>query len=227
MQPYLFPYLGYFQLIHAVDKFVVYDDVSFIKQGWINRNNLLLNGRAHMFSVPIAHMSSYRLISETQIAKNDLWKSKFLKTLRQAYERAPYFQNCFEMIQRVVQSAENSIAALAVNGIKEVCDYCRINTAISETSAVYHNAQLKSQSRVIDICIKEKATEYLNLPGGVTIYSKETFDEHHIQLRFIKMANIEYTQFGNGFIPSLSIIDVMMFNSKEQITELLNQFDLI
>lgn len=226
MQPYLFPYLGYFQLIHAVDKFVVYDDVSFIKQGWINRNNLLLNGRAHMFSVPIAHMSSYSLISETQIAKNDLWKSKFLKTLRQAYERAPYFQSCFEIIQRVIQSAENSIAALAVNGIKEVCDYCSIKTAIRETSVDYRNAQLKSQSRVIDICVKEQATEYVNLSGGVSIYTKEAFDEHHIQLRFIRMKNVEYAQFGNGFIPSLSIIDVMMFNSKEQITELLKQFEL-
>lgn len=227
MQPYLFPYIGYFQLLAAVDKFIVYDDVTFIKQGWVNRNRILLEGKDEMFTVPIQDQSSFKLIHETQILKNPVWRRKLLVKFEHAYKKAPFFKPVFELVRGVLDSTENLIGAMAVKGIKSVCGYLDIHTRIIEHSAAYGNAHLKAQDRVLDLCAKEKASVYINAAGGTELYSKDDFRNRGIELQFLRSKEIAYRQLGAAFVPGLSIIDVMMFNSPEETRELLKRFELL
>src|SRR6266849_8539370 len=178
MQPYLFPYIGYFQLLHAVDRFVMYDDVTFIKQGWINRNRMLVNGRPSYFSVPVKHASSFRLIRDTLVdddPQNERWVEKILKTFGNAYRRAPEFARVFPIVEAVFRRPTNRVAELAVMSLKSVADFLDIRTELVETSTRYDNSQLKATSRVLAICKAEGATEYVNVAGGRELYSRDRF----------------------------------------------------
>jgi hypothetical protein len=230
MQPYLFPYIGYFQLLAAVDKFVIYDDVNFIKGGWINRNNILINKKSNLFTVPLNKASSYTLINETKINLKfyNIWKVKFLRSLEQSYKKAPHFTEVYNLIENVLEIKENDlISELAVNSIKEVSKYLQLGTEICETSEIYNNKTKSGQERVLDICGIEKASQYINPIGGIELYSKNTFKEKGIMLNFIKSKPIIYAQFDNDFSPWLSIIDVLMFNSINEVNKMINQYELV
>jgi len=226
MQPYFFPYIGYFQLIHAVDKFVVYDDVSYIKQGWINRNRILISGQPHYFTVPIATASSSKSIREVQVCRGD-WRSKLLKSVDHAYKRSPFFSEVFPLIEEVLLSDEASISRLAFASILTVATYLGIKTEFVETSAIYGNEQLKAQERVIDICRIESASHYINPIGGLELYSKQSFSSCGIDLKFVRSKFVEYAQFRNDFVPWLSIIDVLMFNGKDKTHDFLAEYELL
>jgi hypothetical protein len=228
MQPYIFPYIGYFQLINAVDKFVVYDDVNFIKQGWVNRNRILNNGQPIFFTVPLTDASSFKTINQTFISRNiyESFRSKFLKSLAAQYKKAPYFEMVAPMVERVLSSQYDTIGQLALASIKETCEYIGVTTTFVDTSTTYNNADLHAQDRVIDICRKENATTYINVTGGRSLYDKNAFAAQGIELYFISSAPISYPQFKHEFVPWLSIIDVMMFNPKEQVRQMLNQYEL-
>ena len=229
MQPYIFPYIGYYQLMYTADKFVVYDDVNFIKQGWINRNKILLNGKDFVFTVPLANASSFIHINETERNQNlyQGWKVKFLKTAEQAYAKAPNFTQVFELVSEVFNKPCKTISDLCVASLLATNEYLGINTPVVTTSTGYDNNQLKAKERVIDICRQEHATEYVNPIGGMELYSKDVFAEVELQLYFIKSKAIHYRQFKNEFVPWLSIIDIMMFNPVSEITGFLNEFELI
>ncbi|MEO5569300.1 MAG: WbqC family protein [Bacteroidia bacterium] len=229
MQPYIFPFIGYFQLINAVDKFIIYDDVNFIKQGWINRNNILVNGKSFSFSIPLHDISSFRLINETEVNEKLYlnWVNKFMKTIELNYAKAPYLQNIFNLIRSVFLSGENKISRIAGLSINKVCNYLQLPITIINTSAVYNNAHLKNFERVLDICKIEEADTYVNASGGQKLYKKEKFKEQSINLFFIKPISKKYLQFKNEFVPFLSIIDVLMFNSIEETRELLKAYELI
>lgn len=229
MQPYLFPYIGYFQLINAVDKFIIYDDVTFIKQGWINRNRILTEGSALLFSIPLSGANPYKLIRDVSINEllYDKWKKKFYKTLDQYYRKAPHYEKVLAIIKIVLESKHQLISAAALCSIKAVCEYLTIETEIAETADKYNNNYLKAEDRIIDICRQEAATVYINADGGRLLYSRNTFKENGIELRFIKSNNIVYKQFDNPFVPWLSIIDVMMFNHKSSIKQMLRSHNLL
>jgi hypothetical protein len=229
MQPYIFPYLGYFQLIQAVDKFVIYDDVSFIKQGWINRNQLLVNKQKYIFQIPVHHISSYKSIKQTLVAdKPHNWEKKLLRTIEQAYSKAPHFDQVYYLVKDVISEKQNSsIADLACNSIKAVLRYLNLERVIVESSEVYNNSELRSEVRVIDICKKEGAAIYINAIGGQELYRKSNFDQHGISLYFIEPKLSEYQQLNNEFIPGLSIIDIMMYCNKEVICKMLTEYELI
>jgi hypothetical protein len=228
MQPYIFPYIGYFQLINAVDKFVIYDDVTFIKQGWINRNNILLNKKPFLFTVPVKDISSFTLIKDTEISWAGNWKAKFLKTITQAYSKAPFYDHSYKLIADVFSEHETRISRLAIQSIKVILNYLEIKTTVIESSfSSYQNSYLNYEERILDICKRELATHYLNPIGGISLYSKETFQASKIELCFLKTKPILYQQFGAEFVPSLSIIDVIMFNSKEEIKEMLKDFHFV
>ncbi|MBL0049437.1 MAG: WbqC family protein [Bacteroidetes bacterium] len=227
MQPYLFPYIGYFQLIGAVDKFVVYDDVNFIKKGWINRNNILINNQANLFSIPLKEASQNKLINEIYISEDEKWRSTFLKTIAQAYKKAPYFEPVYALIEEIITAEVSKISDLIVASLSRLNTYMGITTILVESAVIYEAAHLKGQERILEICKKEKAAQYINPIGGQELYSKDLFKENGIALNFIKTQPIQYAQFGKEFIPWLSIIDVLMFNNKEQIKVMLNQYELI
>ncbi|QRR03733.1 WbqC family protein [Dyadobacter sandarakinus] len=226
MQPYLFPYIGYYQLIQAADKFIVYDDVNFINKGWINRNNILVGGKPHLFTIPLKDASQNKLIREVELATDPGWKKKLLKTLVQSYQKAPYFQNVFDMIEEIVNLDVLTISEMAVQGLKKTCAYMQIGTEITPSTTIYGNSHLKGQERILDICRQEQATHYINPAGGTELYDKERFAEESIQLSFLKSTESPYPQLKNAFVPWLSVIDVLMFNAPEQIGEHLKAYQL-
>jgi hypothetical protein len=228
MQPYLFPYIGYFQLIQAVDRFVVYDDVAFIKQGWINRNRMLINGAPCFFTVPVKAASSHRLIRDTFIdddRQHQRWPERLLKSFDTAYRRAPEFSNVFPLLESVLAGKPARIAELAVASLRAVARFLDIGTPFVESSSVYANAQLRGEDRVLAICADERATEYVNLPGGRSLYVSERFEAHGITLAFLEPRPIEYRQFDGAFVPWLSIVDVLMFNPVETVRGYLSAYD--
>ncbi len=230
MQPYVFPYIGYFQLIKAVDKFVVYDDVAFINKGWINRNNILVNGKASMFTIPLIGASQNRLILDIEVDNLAAWSKKFLKTIEQSYKKAPFYNEGFRIVEQVFNLPVVSIAELATASLKETCKYLNIETEVVESSTIYNNQDLKAQGRILDICLQEKANHYINPIGGMAIYDKQLFADNEILLNFIKAKPIQYKQFNKdeaSFVPWLSIIDLLMFCSVEEINEHLDKFELI
>ncbi|MBS1745658.1 MAG: WbqC family protein [Bacteroidetes bacterium] len=229
MQPYCFPYIGYFQLIVAADKFVMYDDVSYKKQGWINRNKILLNNSAYTFAVPLNNASSYVKINCTTIDEKsfECWKQKFLKTLIHAYNKAPFLNQTIELVQSVLSNDYFYISGLASESVKSVCEFLNIKTTLSFTSGIYNNNELKSEDRIIDICAKENADTYINAIGGMGLYKSENFKVHNLQLFFLKTKNIVYHQLKGPFVPNLSIIDVLMFNDIATAKQLLLEYQLL
>jgi hypothetical protein len=229
MQPYVFPYLGYFQLLGAVDKFVVYDDVAFIKKGWVNRNNILVDGKAHLFSIPLKDVSQFRTINETFVDGDGYgkWQRKFLMTIDRSYRKAPFFGPVRELLESVLDGFEGTVSALAQRSLRETAGYLGLVTTTIQTSDVYGNESLKGQARILDICQKEAARRYVNPIGGMDLYRAADFAAQGIALNFIRSKPVQYQQFGAPFTPSLSIIDVMMFNSPARIGDLLREFEFL
>ncbi len=227
MQPYIFPYIGYFQLINSVDKFIIYDDVAYINKGWINRNNILINGKASMFTLPLINASQNRLIKEIEIDNPEAWSKKFFKTIEQSYKKAPFYQETLAILTQVFQSDPANVAELCTTSLKITCQYLGIKTEIVDSSVIYNNQHLKAQERILDICIQEKADHYINPIGGMAIYDKQLFADNKILLNFIKSKPVQYKQFSNEFVPWLSMIDLLMFCSVEAIHEYLKEFELV
>jgi hypothetical protein len=226
MQPYFFPYLGYWQLIHAVDRFVIYDDVNYIKSGWINRNRILINGIATYITVPLYQSSSYKRICDTQLQTLINWSDKLLKKIDNTYKKAPYFTDTFPVIEKIILYKTDNLADFLANQLIELSKLMNLSTEIVLTSRIYGNQQLSGQERVIDICRQEQTDIYLNAIGGQTLYDSKTFSEAGIKLQFIEMKPVTYSQKSTEFVPYLSIIDVLMNIGVKGVKEHLNAFEL-
>jgi len=227
MQPYLFPYIGYFQLMAAVDKFVVYDDVNFINRGWVNRNRILLNGAAHTFTVPLLGASQNRLICDIELVKEAAWRVKLLRTIQRAYGKSPYYPEVYGLVERVVNYPTDRLDEFLLNSLREVVAHLLLGTEIVDTSRIYQNANLKGADRILDICLKEEATVYINTIGGVDLYEKQKFLDHGVQLFFSRSRPISYPQGKGEHVPWLSIIDVLMYNDLVAVRKLLSEMDLL
>lgn len=228
-QPYLFPYLGYFQLMRAVDRWVVYDDVQYIKSGWINRNQIRTSAGATMFTVPLAGASSSKRICDVEIEARSLlaWRDKFYKTLAQAYRLAPCYREVLAGLESLFETAPPTIAALDLAALRWVRDQLGLSTEIVPTSAAYGNAELRSQERVLDICRREGAQTYVNAMGGAALYDTATFAEHGITLRFHRMQVVPYPQQYAPFVSHLSVLDVLMNLGPEERTRVLAAYELV
>jgi hypothetical protein len=224
MQPYFFPYIGYFQLINAVDTFIIYDDVNYIKNGWINRNNILLAGGKHLFTIALKGASSFRLIKDISVGSN---RGKVLKTIFQSYCKAPFFEDAYPIVEASINFGDNNLAIYIFNSITRITEYLDIKTNIVMSSSIEKDDSLKGAEKVIHICKLMNANAYINAVGGQHLYSKADFKTNNVDLFFIKTNDVTYKQFDNEFINNLSIIDVLMFNSKEIVKNLLNQYELI
>lgn len=227
MQPYLFPYIGYWQAINAVDEYVLLDDVNFIMRGYINRNNILLNGKAYLFSVPLEKPSQNKLISETKLNFLEKDKENFLKTITMAYKKAPYFNDVFPIIKEIILNSENDLTKYIKYSIETIQKYLNITTRIELSSNIEKDNSLKSQERILEINKKLNSTIYINAIGGQELYDKDAFLASGIELKFIKTLPYEYKQFNNDFVPNLSIIDVLMFNSKDEVNSMLSKYELV
>ena len=224
MQPYFFPYLGYWQLLANVDKYVVYDDVTYIKGGWINRNNFLINGQKNLLTMQLEKASSYTLIKDIAI-KDDF--VKFLKTIEMGYKKAPFFEDIFRLLKDICQCPDKKLGQFLFNSHIKICEYLGIDTELILSSSFDKHTELKGKDKVISICKQLGADEYINAIGGQELYDKKEFAENGIRLNFLQANLREYRQLKNEFVAGLSIIDIMMFNSKEEIKEMLNDFILV
>lgn len=223
MQPYLFPYIGYYQLINAVETFLIYDDVNYIKQGWINRNRILMNGVPIFFTLGLKGASSFKKICDVEIGGN---REKLQKTIVQAYKKAPFFEAVFPMVKEILELSESNLSRFVTHSILSITEFLGIKTRIEISSEKRLFPELNGQERVLAICGAYEATDYLNAIGGKDIYSKEAFADRGIALNFLKTGKIEYQHFAPEFIPNLSIIDVLMHTPPELVNEFLLRFNL-
>lgn len=223
MQPYLFPYLGYFQLIHAVDAFVVYDDVNFIKGGWINRNYILGGNGKQLITLPLKSASQNKLINDIEVGE----RQKILKTLRHNYSKAPHFDDVFPIIEKIMLQAQTNLAAFLDNQLSQVCHYLGLSPQWHLSSNLRKDNQLRGQDKILAICTELGATHYINPPSGIVLYDRAAFEGHDLKLSFIQPRPVRYRQFSPDFVPNLSIIDVLMFKSREDCSKLLGKYDLV
>lgn len=225
MQPYFFPYIGYFQLINAVDKFIFYDDVNYINKGWINRNRILVNGKPTYITIDLSEASQNKLINEILFIDN---RKKISKSIMMAYKKAPYFNEIWPLIEDINNYPVKHISELAIFSIIKIAKYLDINTIFEQSSVLYSETKgLEKAERLKRICKINNALNYINPIGGIDLYGKDDFKISGIELQFIKSNNINYLQFSNEHIPWLSIIDVLMHNSVTEIQVMLNDFELI
>jgi WbqC-like protein family len=229
MQPYVFPYLGYYQLLKAADVFVCFDDVNFIKKGWINRNRILLNGAPYTFTIPIQGLSQNSTIRASMLADDQSWKAKLVGNIQHAYRKAPSFEAVFPQLQDLIRTAEGSIADLAEASLRMVVTYLQLPVSIHRSSTLAIPADVKAQDRIIQVAKAHKATRYINPANGAGMYSEDRFAQEGMELRFLRMnSHVRYTQQGSGaFEPGLSMLDVLMNCSVEQVRELLDQHTLL
>lgn len=227
MQPYFFPYIGYWQLMNAVDKYVVYDDVNFIKGGWINRNRILVNGQPVFINLPMLGASSNKKINEVEVNNLPQIIDKNLRKIENSYKKAPYFDEVFPIIERIMKCGREDIGSYIFFSFEELSQYFNINTDFVLSSSLKKDDSLRGQDKVINICELLGGTEYYNAIGGKELYSYDAFLQHDINLSFLETKHMEYKQFENEFQANLSIIDVMMFNSRGEIQDMLKNYELI
>lgn len=227
MQPYFVPYLGYWQLMNAVDKYVVYDDVNYIKGGWINRNRILINGIPKYFNIPMLGASSFKLINEVEVNNDYHLIEKNIRIIENAYKKAPFFSDVYPIIERILRCGKDNLAEYITESFKAIGEYLGITTELIISSSLDKDCSLKGQDKVLAICKLLNATEYYNAIGGQELYSFSQFRENNISLKFLKTDDITYEQFGNEFQKNLSIVDVMMFNSQQQVKKWLDSYTLI
>lgn len=223
MQPYLFPYIGYWQLINAVDQFVIFDDVTFIKKGFINRNNILVQGEARRFSLQLLKASQNKLINEIEIGDN---AEEILNMIFLAYKLAPYFNDVFPTLEVILRRDEKNLAKFIGHSLLVLSEYLEINTHFIYSSEINKDNTLKGQDKIINICKKFQTDVYVNASGGRLLYDADTFKINNIDLWFIESSQISYQQFKNDFVPNLSIIDLIMFNDKTTIQSALDGYAL-
>lgn len=228
MQPYLFPYLGYFQLIQSVDEFIVYDNVQYMKGGWINRNRILEDGEVNYISLPVKKDSYRKFINERYFTDNiEVAKLEILDRIKNQYFNAPYFNSAYNVVSDILSNKEMNVSSFVDFSIRRICDYIGINTKIIKSSDLGDFPESKGRDRVVDICRSVGAKSYINAIGGVDLYDKSWFLDKGIDIKFIKSRNISYRQFDKDFIGGLSIVDVMMFNSPGDILKILDEYDLV
>jgi hypothetical protein len=215
MQPYFLPYIGYWQLIAAVDAFVVYDNIKYTKKGWINRNRFLLNGKEALFSIPLRKDSDFLYVNQRFLA-DSFNREELLNNFREAYRKAPEYLSVMPLVEKIIKNSDKNLFEYIFASIRAVCDFLSIKTPLVVSSTVACDHSLKSVERVQAICKALGADTYINSIGGIELYSKEEFENLGIDLKFLKTFPFEYEQSGISFVPWLSIIDVLMFNSKEK-----------
>jgi len=223
-QPYLFPYIGYWQLMNISDIYVISDSMQYIRKGYINRNYILFNDKRHLFTLEVLGVHTETRINEVTVGTIS---PKILRTITHTYKKAPYFEDVYPMIEQILSNNEKNLAKFIGYSMERVAQYLGIDTKFVYLSDLQGETSLRGQDRVLDICKRVNADHYINAIGGQELYDRNDFLKEGIRLNFLKTGDIEYRQFNNEFVPNLSIIDIMMFNSKEEIKEMLKKYTLV
>jgi hypothetical protein len=215
MQPYFLPYIGYWQLIAAVDKFVILDDVNYINRGWIARNRIACNGQPCWLTLPLQGASQNKLICELDIKHDDGWRSRMLKTIRQNYHKAPCFEPTFALFEGVLSDAQGNLSEYLAKSIAQVAKFMGVETEIIPTSRIFPKGNLKGSERIIDLCKRAGAAEYINPPGGRELYDPRDFHAAGIELSILCPQLVDLpllSGVSDGTV--LSILDMLMLNPR-------------
>lgn len=229
MQPYIFPYLGYFQMLKYADLFVLYNDVNFIERGWINRNYILTDKGKSLFTVPLNKASSNKLINEVEVICNNKRFGNILKSIQQNYRKAIYFNEVFPLIEKVFDIDKPiSVDLLAKKSIMMAVNYLNINTTIQFSSNIKYNRDADKVTKLIEIAKYGNAKTVVFPSGSRQLYSDTDFIIHGIKSLAITPRFESYHQVNtpNEFVPSLSIIDILMNVSIEKIHSMLDNIEL-
>ena len=218
------PYLGYFQLMAAVDKYVIFDDVNYIKRGWSSRNNILVNGQKHLFNIAVEGGSQNKLYTQVNVI-DDFYKLR--KTLEMAYKKAPFYRETMDILEQVFGHNDRRFNFFIKNSFSVLLDYLGVKTEILLSSDLSNDKELKGKDKILDICKLLGASEYYNAIGGQELYDRKEFADNGIKLGFVDSTIDPYPQLSKKFVPGLSIIDVLMMNSKEEIRNLLEFYTLV
>ena len=228
MQPYFFPYIGYFQLMAAADLFVVFDDVQYIKRGWVNRNRILVNASPQWITMPVVAASHRLTIVERYYTSPKRSAAELAARISSAYKHAPFLRETMALIEECLAFDDPNVAKFNTNLLTCVARRMSIRTPFKCSSEIAKDsAVVGAESRVIDMCARLGATTYINLIGGRALYTSARFAEHGIDLRFLHSDAKPYPQRGGEFVPSLSVIDVLMFNDDAEIQRMLPQCSLL
>ena len=230
MQPYFFPYIGYFQLMNLVDKWIVFDTVQYIYHGWINRNRILHPTSGWQFViVPLETHSHNIIIKDVKITEQIEWKTKILGQLTHYKKIAPFYSQTIEIISECFECKEKNISKFNVNILSVISNYLDIEFKYEFHSEMHTKLEVVEDPGDWALKISEvmNATQYVNPIGGKDLFDKNKFIEKGITLNFLEQNKFEYNQKREYFEKNLSIIDILMWNSKAQIRELLNGFTLI
>lgn len=228
MQPYFLPYIGYWQLIASVDEFVVYDNIEFTKKGWFNRNRILDGDHDRLFTIPIKKDSDYLDVAERFLADDAAKENaRTLRIIEATYKKAPYYAEVYPLIERCFSYDDKNLFAYIYHAIDQVKNYLEIETKITVSSSVPIDHNLKAEQKVIAICKAVETGTYINAIGGMELYDRAQFAGEGLELKFIKSNLLPYEQFGQPFVPGLSIIDVLMFNGKAGTQQLLKEYELV
>ena len=228
MQPYFFPYIGYFQLINAVDKFVIFDDIQYIRHGWINRNRILspnLEKEWHYCNVPLEKHSRTDVIKNIKIKISENWKDSILGKLAYYKElRAPYYEGVLELVTDCLSYDTNFISDLNIYVLKRTSEYIGINFdyMVSSQSGFDYSNVGDSGEWALEISKQLNASVYINPARGTKLFETSKFKQVGIELEFLDSNSISYTQSKRKYVEGLSIIDVLMWNSIESVHDMMN-----
>lgn len=224
MQPYFFPYLGYFALLKKTECFVIADDLNFIKGGYINRNYILGSEEKMRMTLQLKKASQNKLINEIERGDNT---SELLEMIEYIYKKAPYFSEVYPLIQKILAYEETNLARFLGQALEEIQLYLGLQCKLVYSSEIDKDETLRFDKRIFHICKTLGYDHYVNAPGGKELYDKAIFASEGLELSFIECEFEAYEQFGKPFTPSLSIIDVMMFNSVDRIHQELDRCILV
>lgn len=225
MQPYFFPYIGYYALINYVDRFILFDVPQFIRHGWIERNRVLKPNEGWMYvKVPLEKHSRDTAIKDVQIRTHEHWQEKILQQLIHYKKKAPYYQEVRELLNQCFDYDTPSIVDLNRHILENTCEYIGINTPIEVLTAM--NLQYESAKAAdewaLNISLAMGANEYVNPPGGEDFFDRKKYHDKKIKLTFLETSIEPYDQKRSIFEPGLSIIDVLMFNDPEVVNKMIN-----
>ena len=227
MQPYFFPYLGYFSLIDSVDTFVVYDDVNFIRRGWVNRNNFLGKQGVYRYTLPVKKASQYEKISNLSIRDFQSQKKRLLTSMEHSYKKAPYYERVSALLNLIYSTNDDNLSNFLTRSLQHIIDYLGISATLLRSSELDIAKNTVSQARIIEMCKELQASTYINAQGGAELYDSTSFSSENINLEFIYFEGSEYKQHTeNSFVSNLSVIDGMMFNSPSELLSIIKRYSL-
>ena len=229
MQPYIFPYVGYFCLIQASDVFVFYDDVNFITRGRINRNQVILNGEVYKFTIPLVKPSQNKIIKDVQTFQLEKFRDKFTQQVSSSYKDSKFLKKGLEYLGNVLYSGQEKISDIAITSILELYKYIDVHKEFIRSSDYFEDSiNLSKADRLIDITHSLNSNDYINTMGGMKLYDKTYFKDRDINLKFINPKFHGYHQPNSKkFIPGLSIIDLVMNNSPQEILNLISDYEIL